>query len=246
MTGIGGPEDGQIGFGTGSFPAQDMLDNDRPGLDRRYGDLSSLAGKETESGEESLNPGPVVTRNEADFLECFRAANSGQPVRARSKDGVRHENHEDMQIIAVAEQRNSVFLATSVNTVSPVTGAAAGAIEAKVSFIAETIERAIRLEMAPQPGQPLNVHIDFADEVLSLQGLNVTVTPLNIEIILLRTGSVVSDELAGAAQSLADRLMARFSKRAVRIVQSVTSSKGDSRQFHLPQIPGTHLLPQEV
>lgn len=241
MTNVGRPSDGQTGAGIGNFSPRDMLGDGRAALDRRHGDLASLADRLLEADEDSPASARCSTSSEADFLECFRVAIDGRSGDTKNKGGdTRRENLDDRQVIATAEQRNWTFLPPLADMAPALPGARTDAIEAKVSLVTETIERAIQAEMAPQPGQPLNVHIDLADADLSLAGINLTVSPLNIDVVLLRTGSVVSPELIGAAQALADRLVERFSKRAVRVLHSSPSSASASRQFPVRGIPSSH------
>jgi hypothetical protein len=246
MTSIGRPTDGQVDSAMGGPLAEDTLGDGRQDLNRRYGDLTSLADSRPDSGEDNLPPMCGVSSGEADFLKCFHSAISAQSGEGKDKDSDIRDTHRDgAEMIAIAQQPNWMFLTSPSPAASPVTETRALASEVKVNLITEAIERAIRAEMAPQPGQPLSLHVNLGGDAFGLAGLNVTVTPLNIEVVLLRPDPVIQEELAGAAQALADRLMARFSKRTVRVLQSHTRA-GSTPRSPLREISNSLSLPAEA
>ena len=110
-----------------------------------------------------------------------------------------------------------------------------------VGAVAHRIEQA--LMVPPIPAAPLTLRLDLPDGS-GIGALSLTMTATSIDVVLIRSGGEASAELMQAAQALADRLHARFSRRIVRIheVQAEAEarpSEGLDAISRLLQNPGT-------
>jgi hypothetical protein len=135
------------------------------------------------------------------------------------QQGTQQDQMPDPRVLAVAEQQIWTGLPSPADTTAS-TGQKCPSTESMVASVMESIDRSIRAEMAPRAGVPLNLKIVFHDESLGLTGLCITVTQTTLDVVFERTSSVVAEEFVRAAQALAERLMMRFSKRTVRILDT--------------------------
>jgi hypothetical protein len=215
MNNIGRP--GANPPGTG-FQTQDTFSGPGGDLgDRRGLDADFLDGDALELEEEST--GSSATGREADFLRSFRAAVRSSKDDAEGQgQGGQEEQTQEPRVLAVAEQSLWTGLPSPAGAATPGTERTWPSTETMVASVMESIDRSIRTEMAPRPGAPLNLKIDFHDESLGLTGLRITVTQTTLDVVFERSGSVAREEFVRAAEALAQRLMTRFSKRTVRIL----------------------------
>jgi hypothetical protein len=59
------------------------------------------------------------------------------------------------------------------------------------------------------------------DGNLGISHIQIVMTSSTIDVVLERFGTVTGDTFAAAASTLADRLLTRFAKRSVRIMERV-------------------------
>jgi hypothetical protein len=175
-------------------------------------------GESLEAGDGSADLAHTATEREAAFLRSFRAAVRGSKRDSEGGDpGTQDEQAQEGRVLATAQQPlwtglpSPADAAAGADTRSPST-------EAMVASVTEAIDRAIRAEMAPREGVPLDLRIDLAGENLGLTGIRITVTRTTLDVVLERTDSALGDQLVRAAEALAQRLMTRFSKRTVRVL----------------------------
>lgn len=91
--------------------------------------------------------------------------------------------------------------------------------------IAQIVEKALKAEMAPIPGKPVEIALKLTDVVPGLDGLTVSMQAGTIDVVLQRAAGVEGlDALRASAAGLADSLRQRFGKRVVRIYE-----RGDVR-----------------
>jgi hypothetical protein len=193
--------------------------------DRRSLHADLLEGEPLEFEEESTGSSQTATEREADFLRSFRAAVRGSRRDAEGEgQGAQQEEMPEPRVLAVAEQQLWTGLPSPADT-APAAEKKSPSTESMVASVMESIDRSIRAEMAPRAGAPLNLKIAFHDESLGLTGLRITVTPTTLDVVFERTGSVVAEEFVRAAEALAQRLMTRFSKRTVRILDLTASDR---------------------
>ncbi len=190
---------------------------DRRGLGTDFLDDDSF-----EFDKDSTETSSTAKGVPSELLKSFRAA-----VRVfKDKNDEKEENAKDqlrdLRTLAIAEQRVWTGLPEPAHETSATAGSSSSA-EAKIASITEAIDRSIRAEMAANSGAPLTIKIAFSDESLGLAGVKVTVTQTTLEVIFERDGSVPSEALARAAQALAERLMTRFSKKTVRILDAAVT-----------------------
>lgn len=219
MNNIGRP--GANPPGTG-FLTQDAFTAQGGDLgDRRDLDADFLDGDALELEEDSTSSS--ATGREADFLRSFRAAVRGSKDDAEGEgQGQQDDQTQEPRVLAVAEQSLWTGLPSPADA-TPGTEKQAPSTESMVASVMESIDRAMRAEMAPRAGAPLNLKIAFHDESLGLTGLRITVTATTLDVVFERSGTVAAEEFVRAAKALAERLMTRFSKRTVRILDIATS-----------------------
>jgi hypothetical protein len=200
--------------------------------DRRGLHADSLEGESLELDEESTGSSHTATEREADFLRSFRAAVRGSKRDAEGEgQGAQQEETPEPRVLAVAEQRLWTGLPSPADT-APSSEKRWSSTESMVASVMESIDRSIRAEMAPRAGAPLSLKIAFHDESLGLTGLRITVTQTTLDVVFERTGSVVAEEFVRAAEALAERLITRFSKRTVRILD--TTAPGEQADQEQP------------
>src|SRR5262249_7548980 len=108
---------------------------------------------------------------------------------------------------------------TPADALSPTTEKGPSSIESVVTSVTEAIERSVRAEFTPAAGAPIDIRVTLPGEALGLAGLRIILTKTTLDVVLDRTRSTPSDQLLRAARALADRLMTRFSKKTVRILE---------------------------
>jgi hypothetical protein len=243
MNNIGRPP-GPTSTGTG-FPAQDAFG----GLGGNVGDRRSLhsdllEGESLEFDEEATGSSHTATEREADFLRSFRAAVRGSKRDAEDEgQGTQGQQTPEPRVLAVSEQLLWTGLPSPADASSgPGVEPKRPSTEAMVTSVMEQIDRAIRAEMAPRAGMPMSLNIAFADESSGLTGLRVIITQTTLDVIFERAEAVASEELVRAADALAQRLMTRFSKRTVRILETATSHGEDAGDGQ-PVRPALNLFP---
>ena len=227
MNNIGRP--GANPSGTG-FLTQDAFSGPGGDLgDRRDLDTDFLGGDGLELEEDSTSSS--ATGREADFMRSFRAAVRGSKGDAEGEGQSGQEDQaQEPRVLAVAEQSLWTGLPSPADA-APDTATKWPSTEAMVASVMESIDRAMRAEMAPRPGVPLNLKIAFHDESLGLTGLRITVTQTTLDVVFERSGSAPAEEFVRAAEALAQRLMTRFSKRTVRILD-IAATEEHAEQEH--------------
>jgi hypothetical protein len=214
MNNIGRPGAHPPGSG---FLTQDAFSGPGGDLgDRRGLDTDFLEGDTLELEEESTSSS--ATGREADFLKSFRAAVRGSKSGAEGEGQSGQEDQApEPRVLAVAEQSLWTGLPSPADATSG-TKKQWPSTESMVASVMESIDRSMRAEMAPRAGAPLNIKIAFHDEALGLTGLRITVTQTTLDVVFERSGTAATEEFVRAAEALAQRLMTRFSKRTVRIL----------------------------
>jgi hypothetical protein len=224
--------------GTG-FLTQDAFAGPGGDLGDRRGLHADLleGGESFELDEETTGSSHSTTEREADFLRSFRAAVRGSKRDAEGEgQGAQQEEMPEPRVLAIAEQQLWTGLPSPAGT-APSTDKRAPSTEAMVASVMESIDRSIRAEMAPRAGAPLSLKIAFHDESLGLTGLRITVTQTTLDVVFERTGSVVPEEFARAAQALAERLITRFSKRTVRILDITAPGEQSDHEHPAAAVP---------
>jgi hypothetical protein len=90
--------------------------------------------------------------------------------------------------------------------------------DAMADRINQLIDHAIRSDLAPLPGQPVEVALKLAGIVPGVDGLTVSMTSGAIDVVIQRSAAIeATDALRASAAGLADSLRQRFGKRIVRI-----------------------------
>ena len=204
--------------GTG-YAARNVFDGARRDLGDGSGLQADLAeGEWLELDEGSADPDRATTGREAAFLRSFRAAARGAKRDGQGGDPhAQDEQAAEARVLATAQQPLWTGLPAPADA-APGSGARSPSTESIVDSVTEIIDRAMRAEMAPRPGTPLDLKIALGDATPGLTGLRITVTPTALDVILERTGPGLSEELVRAAEALAQRLMTRFSKKTVRVL----------------------------
>lgn len=88
---------------------------------------------------------------------------------------------------------------------------------AEITRLAERIERSVDGEMAGGLRSGVSLRLDIQDAGGGPRSLTLTMTATSIDVVLSPPEGGLPDGYAVAAQALADRLQARFSRRIVRI-----------------------------
>jgi hypothetical protein len=160
------------------------------------------------------------------FEESLRRAlgESGQQAE-RGRSGAQDRDTDDeatdvdpgqLHLLAQAERPSGFALMPPLAAPAPTANEAAARVEA----LAVRIEQAARAEMALAPGQPIALRLDLGDMVPGLSALTMEMTADGIDVTLTRSTGPASEELVRAAQMLAERLQARFSRRIVRVLDA--------------------------
>lgn len=93
--------------------------------------------------------------------------------------------------------------------------------------IAQMVETALKAEMAPIPGKPVEIALKLADVVPGLEGLTVSMQAGAIDVVLQRSAIIDGLEaLRASAAGLAESLRQRFGKRIVRIYERASARSG--------------------
>lgn len=104
-----------------------------------------------------------------------------------------------------------------------VTAAAASPVapgQATSERIAHMVEKALKAEMSPIPGKPVEIALKLTDVVPGLDGLTVSMQAGAIDVVLQRSAAIDGLEaLRASAAGLAESLRQRFGKRIVRIYE---------------------------
>jgi hypothetical protein len=165
------------------------------------------------------------------------AAVSTAPCSASARDteqetgGGRNAKAEDaaLRLIAVAHAPASfdpLNPAAAAAAAAPARSDAPARTEAIAERIATQVEQALKAELWTGAGRPVTLALPLDGMVDGLAGVTLTLSAGSLDIVLQRNGGVVSDDLIKAAQGLAERLQARFARRTVRVLDSVTADGG--------------------
>lgn len=185
-------------------------------------------------GAAGSNPSDLAAR----FAEALRRSRGDAAVDdpARPDDGWSAARPDDepgdtdpdgaMVLLAA-----SVAPATPVSPYAFVTAAETrdGPVgDAAAERIARLVETALRAEMTPTPGRPVEIALNLADLVPGLDGLTVSMAVGSIDVVLLRSADGRGlDALRAAAGGLAEGLRLRFGKRIVRVHERRSAAAGD-------------------
>lgn len=173
--------------------------------------------------------------DQAKFMKSYNAAIQGKSGNGDESGEQAKEVVVEQRVIGFAERLNWTGL--------PVTAAVEAAskaspdLEALVDSVTKMIAKAIAADAAPVAGKPTQLRLAFAEGNLGLSHLQVVMTGSTLDVILERPkGMASSDELAAAATLLADRLLTRFSKRTVRIIEQINDDPAN------PQVEASEAL----
>jgi hypothetical protein len=205
-----------------NFANRDGFDGMRDDVGRRNDRRDNvLGGSGAETGSGPLDAGGLA--RVAAFEKSIRDA-------ARSLDGKAggdancDDPKDEPRLLAVADGVVAAGLPVPAFAAPPaavtVTVDRATSTQAMVDSVTERIQQAIVAAAVPTAGKPLNLHIAFGGTTEGLSGIRLVMTPTALDVVLERTGAELGDELACAAQMLAERLAARFSKQRVRILDA--------------------------
>jgi len=89
----------------------------------------------------------------------------------------------------------------------------------RIEALVERIEQSLRGALAPGPGGSLSIRLDLGGAG-GFAGISVSMSPDMVDIVLSRAGFPAAEDLAVAAQVLADRLQMRFPRRIVRVFEA--------------------------
>jgi hypothetical protein len=207
--------------------------------DRR--DLADLLdGEFLEFGEESSS---AMAGRDTDSLRNFRAAIRDAKRDAEDEKEDTQQEQPHVQVLAVAQQPFWTGLPSPVDAVLGPAEGSVSSTEDTVASVAEAIDRAIRADMAPRARATLDLRLAFDNESLGLAGLRITITPTTLDVVFERTQTGYPEELVRAAERLAQRLMTRFSKKTVRILDiTVPAQQADGEHADATVTPPLNLL----
>lgn len=169
------------------------------------------------------------SRHESSLLGLF------QPVFGRDAgddhgDG-KPDDREGPRLLAIAEPPPDSFsllfaapAAAPSQTVAPpgtLSPERGGATADRVAGVAARVEAAIEAELSS--GGPPRFSLAIPVEAMGdgLVGVTVTLGPEGLDILLTRTGLAASEDLVQAASALAARLQRRFTRQAVRVLETI-------------------------
>ncbi len=157
--------------------------------------------------------------DQVEFMRRFSAAleRNGRKSQGEGSAELRDVKVVEERIIGFAEQRNW----TGLPTAAPAEKAAETPPKLRelVDKVTQMIVKSISAEAAPRPGQSAEFRFALPEGQLGLSHIRVVLTSATLDVVLERQQSLGADDLAGVASALADRLLTRFSKRAVRIIE---------------------------
>jgi len=226
MSSIGKPDGGAVGSWGGNLSG-------RGGLDDRSSDLNDRRNARADQGDrlgrglDLSQDAPLINARAAAFDERFRAAvreldDADQQGEAEQGSAVAAQ----ATLLAVAQAPSGTGLPAPAGAADSA-AAAPAAREAAVAAVTQHIEAAIRAETRPSAERPLDIHVTLGQDFHGVTGLRLVVTPATLDVVLERTTSGVSAQLATAAAELAEGLCARFSKQRVRILAQPSSEGAD-------------------
>lgn len=218
MSKIGNPNDGQFDRWSGDYPAQAGFDGrDRPS---GRGSGGRADGPLKASGwSRSLDASLRAAAFEKGLHHAVR--NLGDDEGVGNQPG-QNRTFAQAQLLAIAQSPMtglpSPGAAQSADASSPSTAAI-------VASVTEYIQQSIRADAMPVSGQVLKLSLAFGGDVageIGLTGISLSVTATTLDVVLERAGSEASESLLRAARILSERLMTRFSKQTVRILDRIT------------------------
>lgn len=206
MTRVGGPGPNLVeGFPT---PAEnergtreDRFAGGRPGresLGREMGFQSGVGGQSS------------TDERETSFREKMRQALGEAKI---VED--RNDEQGSQRLLAIAGVGVASLPANAVAPADQQVGLSPG-VANQVDMLTHRIEQALRAEMRDGVPAGFSLRLDLPDAG-SISGVTITMSSDSIDIVFTRAGSETTAEYLLAAQALAERLQARFSRRIVRI-----------------------------
>lgn len=175
--------------------------------DRRAGRNDTGLGDGMRSGEFGLGRDFFGEREQAFAKRLHQALDE----HGANEDAPRAE--DALRLLAVAGL--SLPGTGLVHNAPPATATDAPRLDAMI----ERIEKAVTARSIETLPGAVSLTLDFGDIGGSIGGVTITLAPGTIDLVLSRVGDVVDGAYMQAAQMLADRLHARFPKRAVRILE---------------------------
>lgn len=220
MTRIGDMGAGMVGGR--SLPRESRRDlQDGPGQMPGGGAGLSRDGlsREMGQGQYELDAGSTGDR-QAFFLDKVRRA----LVENRAEGDAGDADGMAPRLLAVAGEVVAPRLFEGAPAkAGPDAGDASGRV-AEITRLAERIERSVEGEMAGNLRSGISLRLELQDAGDGPRGLTLTMTATSIDVVLSSPEGGLPEDYALAAQALADRLQARFSRRIVRIHEA-----GDGR-----------------
>jgi hypothetical protein len=138
---------------------------------------------------------------------------------AGDDDGVAAKPRED-KVLAVAEEPRGLpqMPLAAPQLTTAVADPAGPTLVDRAGDVAVRVEQAIRAELSHGLGGPISLKLPIGDLFPGIDAVTITMSADALDIGIQRSGAEISDALLAAAQALADRLQARFSKRIVRVI----------------------------
>lgn len=182
-------------------------------------------GREMGRGQFELDAGAAGDRN-ALFLSKVRRA-LGENGTDDDGDGT---DEQASRLLAVAGEPAALRLIDGLPATAGLVAGYASGRTAEVARLAERIEQSIKGEMAGNLRSGFRLRLDLQNAGDGPQSLTLTMTTNSIDVVLSSPEGGLSADYALAAQALADRLQARFSRRVVRIYEA--NAENELRASH--------------
>lgn len=219
MTRVGHGGPGDAGQGAPDFAGRESFEGGREAFRQRDGGETS--GRR--EGRAGLLGGRLAGGDGSPFASADRSAAFERSVEAAAGDRVQTAAVEDAperdRVLALVEWAAppSPFIPEPV--VPPLAPLAPN-IEARVTDVVSRVEQAIRAELFQDAGRPVSIRIELPENGDGVQSITIAMSATTLDVRLQRGDGRVTDDLLAAAQALAERLQARFSRRVVRVLDA--------------------------
>jgi hypothetical protein len=178
------------------------------------------------SGEPQFDLSMSTDGEEAKFLKSFNAAVKRDAGDGKDDAGPDAQGSTgDERVIAIAERLNWTGLPLAATAQQ--TTATQPDVASLVDTITKLIARSISADAAPKAGQAAQFRFALPEGTPGLSHIQIVMTSSTLDVVLERSSAASGDKLAAAANTLADRLLTRFSKRSVRIIERLIDDPKD-------------------
>lgn len=157
-----------------------------------------------------------------DFLKSYNAAKHNAENEKHGAETETQSTAADERVIAVAQHLGWTGLPTAATVQQPIV--TQPEMASLIDTITQLVTKAISADAASHAGQAARFRFALPEGNLGISHVQIIMTSSTIDVVLERPGLASGDKFATAANTLADRLLTRFSKRSVRIIERLVDA----------------------